>query len=97
MKTVTVSTRAKSINALLNQACQENLLLRSSRGREFILAEVDDFNREIELTRQNKKLMRFLERRARQMQTLSLEDAKKQLGLNGTSKGPQRKNSRRSD
>ena len=86
MRTITVSIRAKSVNALLDQAAQENLILRSTRGREFILAEIDDFDREVELTRQNKKLMRFLQRRARQTQTLSLEAARKQLGLNGARK-----------
>ncbi len=82
MKTVTVSKRAKAINALLKRARQENLILKSPDGCEFILAEVDDFNREIELTRQNKKLMEFLDLRARQTKTIPLEEVKVQLGLN---------------
>jgi len=44
-------------------------------------SKIDDFDREIELTRKNKKLMALLERRARQTKTISLEDAKAQLGL----------------
>ncbi len=81
MKTVTVSKRAKGINALLKQARRQNLILRSPEGHEFILAELDDFDREIELTRQNKKLMELLERRAKQTKTVSLKEAKAQLGL----------------
>ncbi len=81
MKTITVSPRAKGINALLKQARRENLIVKSPDGYEFILAEIDDFDREIELTRKNKKLMALLERRARQTKTISLEDAKAQLGL----------------
>jgi len=81
MKTIAVSKRAKGVNQLLRQAEQENIILRSSAGIEFILAEIDDFNREIELTRRNKKLMRFLEQRAKQVKTIPIEDAKKQLGL----------------
>lgn len=81
MKTIAVSKRAKGVNQLLRQAEQENIILRSSDGTEFILAEIDDFNREIELTRRNKKLMRFLEQRAKQVKTIPIEDAKKQLGL----------------
>jgi hypothetical protein len=81
MKTVTISKRARSINALLEQARRQNLILRSTEGREFILAEVDDFEREIELTRQNRELMALLDHRARQAKTLSLADAKAQLGL----------------
>ena len=64
MKTVTVSAQAKEINALLKQACRENLIVRSPNSSEFILAEIDNFDREIELTRQNKKLMEFLDLRA---------------------------------
>jgi len=52
MKTITISRRARSLHGLLRQARKENVILRSPDGDEFILAEVDDFNREIELTRQ---------------------------------------------
>ena len=70
MKTITVSKRAKAVNALLRRARRENLIVRSPDGREFVVAEVDDFNREIELTRQNKKLMKFLDLRAKQHRPL---------------------------
>jgi hypothetical protein len=81
MRTITISAQAKEINALLEQARRENLIVRSPDGTEFILAEIDDFNREIELTRQNKSLMEFLDLRARQTQTVPLEEVKVQLGL----------------
>ena len=81
MKTVTVSRRAKGINALLKKARRHNLIVRSPDGHEFVLAEVDDFNREIELTRQNKQLMQLLDRRAKQTKTVPLDEAKAQLGL----------------
>ena len=47
MKTVTISRRAKGINALLKKARRQNLIVRSPDGHEFVLAEVDDFNREM--------------------------------------------------
>jgi hypothetical protein len=81
MKTIAISARAKGINSLLKQARRENLIVRSSDGYEFILAEIDDFSREIQLTRQNKKLTNLLKRRARQTKTIPLEEAKIQLGL----------------
>lgn len=81
MKTIAVSKRAKGINALLKRARRENLILKSPDGCEFVLAEIEDFNREIELTRQNKKLMEFLDLRARQTKTIPLKDVKVQLGL----------------
>ena len=48
MKTITVSKNAKSIMDLLKQACKENIIVRSPDGLEFILAEIDDFDREID-------------------------------------------------
>jgi hypothetical protein len=81
MRTVAISRRARGINALLQQARRQNLIVRSPDGHEFILAEVDDFNREIGLARQNKQLMALLNQRAKQTQTVPLNEVKKQLGL----------------
>jgi hypothetical protein len=81
MKTITISRRARSFQALLERARRENVILRSPEGEEFILAEVDDFNREIELARQNRALMKFLEARARQTETVSLQETRRWLGL----------------
>jgi len=81
MKTVKVSTRAKTINLLLQKAHKGGLILRSPEGNEFILAEIDDFNREIELTRQNKALMKLLDKRGKQKKTFNAEEVKRQLGL----------------
>jgi hypothetical protein len=81
MRAITVSRRARGVNALLKRARRENVILRSPEGEEFILAEIDDFNREIELTRQNRALMKFLDSRAQQTETVSLEEASALLGL----------------
>jgi hypothetical protein len=81
MKTVNVSAKAKTINSLLEKAQKGGLILRSPKGREFILAEIDDFDREIELTRQNKALMKFLDSRGKRTETIKASEMKKQLGL----------------
>ncbi|MBI3698685.1 MAG: hypothetical protein HY238_28080 [Acidobacteria bacterium] len=81
MKTIAISRCARSVQAVLKRARRENVILRSPEDEEFILAEVDDFNREIELARQNRRLMKFLDARARQTKTVSLEEAKTLLGL----------------
>ncbi len=81
MKKITVTKREKEINALLEQARKENLILHAADGTEFVLAEIDDFDCEIELTRQNKELMTFLEKRAKQSKTIPLDQVKANLGL----------------
>ena len=81
MRTIKVSKESRAVNTLLKRARHENVILRSAEGTEFILAEIDDFNREIELTRQNKHLMKLLEGRAKQKASVSLDDAKRILGI----------------
>jgi len=54
---------------------------RNPEGREFILAEIDEFNREMELTRQNKSLMKLLDERGKQNKTFLTVDVKRQLGI----------------
>ena len=81
MKTINISTKAKTINSLLRKATGGGLILRSPEGREFILAEIDDFDREIELTRQNKALMKFLASRGKRTETIKASEMKTQLGL----------------
>jgi hypothetical protein len=82
MTTITIRRNSRTVSALLKRARRGNLILRSPEGEEFILAEIDDFNREIELARQNKALMKFLDARARQTETVSLDRAATLLGLN---------------
>ena len=42
MKTVTVPTRARTLNALLKQAHRRNVVLESADGERFVLASIAD-------------------------------------------------------
>jgi hypothetical protein len=48
---------------------------------EYTLEAIDDFNREIELTRQNQELMKLLDERGKQPETIKAAEVKSQLGL----------------
>ncbi len=91
MKTIPVSKRSRGINVLLKRARRENVILRSADGGKFLLAELDDFDREIELARGNKALMRLLDARARQSPALSLGTVKTQLGIGTARRRPARR------
>src|SRR5260370_5938224 len=80
MKIITISRRARSTRALLRRARRENVILRSPEGDEFVLAEVDDVNREIALASQHRALMKFLDARSRQTRTVSSAEARDFLG-----------------
>jgi hypothetical protein len=47
------------------------------------MKDQDEFDQEVARTRQNAKLMALLDERARQTQTLPLDEVKRQLGLGG--------------
>jgi hypothetical protein len=81
VKVIDISPQANEINTLLDLARQEDLLVRSADGREFMLVAVVEFDLEIVRTRQNQKLLAFLETRAKQTATISLDEVKHQLGL----------------
>jgi hypothetical protein len=81
MKTVDVAKQSLAVNALLDKARQEDVLVRAADGSEFLLTAVDDFAEEITRTRENKKLMAFLERRARESSTMTLDQVKQRLGF----------------
>jgi hypothetical protein len=81
MKTVDLSHQQPTVLELLKLAGGENLLLRTPDGREFVLAEIDDFDKELESIRQNQELMDFLEERSREPATRTLREVRDELGL----------------
>ena len=81
MKIVELTTVAPALAELLDLAGEETLILKTSEGREFVLAEVDDFDTEITLVRQNKELMALLAERSREKKTYTLQQVREQLGL----------------
>ncbi len=82
MKTIELSDEFPSVKELLDMADIDNIIIRLSNGQEFLIAEIDNFDREIELTRQNKELMAFLDERGKETKTFTLEQVRKKLGLN---------------
>ncbi len=95
MKTITVSTKSKTLNELLKKAKRSGLILQSADGDKFLLTRIveaqgfyvgdsDDFEVEVEMTRQNKPLMKFLDKRRAQSKGkkgIPLEEVRRQLGL----------------
>jgi hypothetical protein len=81
MKTITLPEDPAEIRSVFEQAIDEDVIIKLADGRQFILSAIDDFDVEIAQTRQNQKLMDFLDQRARQTQTIPLDQVKRQLGL----------------
>ena len=81
MKTINLSNLTNELTALLDQANDEDVVVRLADGREFLLSAIDDFDIEIAQTRQNEKLMALLEERAQQTRTVPLDEVKRRLGI----------------
>lgn len=82
MKVVNVSLPDPHFQAVLDQARTEDIIVQLGDGSEFLLAAIDDFDREVAATRKNEKLMAFLDRRAAKTETFSMDEVKRRLGLN---------------
>lgn len=81
MRIIQIPSESTEIRAILEQARDEDLIVRSADGSEYLLTAVADFDRELVLTRRSEKLMELLEERARQTETIPLEKVKQQLDL----------------
>jgi hypothetical protein len=81
MKTIELDRSKLTIVELIELAEKETLILKKPDGTEFVLSAVDDFVAEVEALRQNQEFMEFLAQRSRSTKRLSLEDARKRLGI----------------
>ena len=81
MKTIYLSRENPTLLDVLALADEDNIILRTQEGREFVLAEVNDFSREVELVRQHQELMGFLGQRSRETKTYTLKEARERLDL----------------
>ena len=83
MKTISIASQSAEVNALLVQARQEDVLVRTADGTQFMLTVIDDFDEELARTRRNVQFMALLDERAKQAGTVPLDEVKRQLGLSG--------------
>ena len=94
MKTITISSRARTINDLPKKARRRSVILEAADGQRYVLTAVgnwegfdvgssEDFGEEVKRTVQNKRLMGFLvdRRKASKGKSKSLEEVEKELGL----------------
>jgi hypothetical protein len=79
MKAIDLSTASPSLAEILELASEDNIILRTVEGRQFVLAEIDDFAEEVEKVRQNEALMKLLDERSAEPTTYTLKQVRDQL------------------
>jgi hypothetical protein len=81
MRTINLPLNSTEVNHLLDQAREDDVLVRLADGSEFLLIALDEFDQEIAKSRENPRLMALLEARAAQTATVPLDDVKRRLNL----------------
>jgi PHD/YefM family antitoxin component YafN of YafNO toxin-antitoxin module len=79
MKTVSLPDEKLDLEALINMASQEPVLLLTADGKEFVLAEADDFDREVEVLRGSQAFQQFLDERSRSTRRIPLEEIEAEI------------------
>ena len=79
MKTIDLSSAAPTLSEVLELAGNENVIVRTPEGREFVVAEIDDFEKGVAATARNPGLAKLLSERSEEKARLSLEEVKRRL------------------
>ena len=80
MITVNVKAEKTDLEALINLARREPVLILAPDGKEFFLAEADDFEKEVEELRASPAFQKFLdERQAAPRRTVSLDEIEQEI------------------
>jgi hypothetical protein len=81
MKTIDFAPAPPDVARLLDEARDDDVIVRLPDGSEFLLVAIDEFDQEIERTRNNPRLMALPEARAKAPATVSLDEVKRRLGM----------------
>jgi hypothetical protein len=81
MKTIELTPDAPSLRELVELADQENIIIRTPEGRQFVLAGLDDFDVEVEQLKKSDEFLAFLDQRSRERGTTSIEQLRRELGI----------------
>ncbi len=79
MKSIDVSPSAPTLVEVLDLAGEDNVILRTPEGRQFLLAEIDDFADEVAKVVQNESLMQLLAERSKDTTRIPLSQVREEL------------------
>ncbi|MBM4259738.1 MAG: hypothetical protein FJ147_28060 [Deltaproteobacteria bacterium] len=79
MRTIELDKEPLDLETVIKLASQEPVLLVTPEGKEFCLAEADDFEREVETLRGSQAFQRFLEERAAGTKRIPLEEIEAEI------------------
>jgi hypothetical protein len=81
MKVIELERAHPTLDEVISLAKDELVVLRGPDGSVFALSQVDDFDVEVELLKNNPEFMMFMRQLAQEKAAISLLDLRKELGL----------------
>ena len=79
MKTIDLARENLDLEAVIGLARQEPVLLFTPDGKEFCLAEADDFEKEVEALRESQVFQSFLDERSACIGRIPLREIEEKL------------------
>jgi hypothetical protein len=79
MKTIDLEKEKLDLEALMKMARREPVLLVTPDGKEFCIAEADDFEREVEALRGSQAFQRFLDERSASTRRIPLAEIEAEI------------------
>ncbi len=79
MKTVKLEDEKLGLEEVINIARKEPVLVLTPDGKEFLISEADDFEKEVEALRGSPAFQKFLDERLRGKGTFPLEEVEKEI------------------
>ena len=79
MKTVNLEEQKLDLRAVIDLAEKEPVVLLTADGREFVVAQADDFDREVETLRGSQAFQRFLDERSRSTRRIPLAEIEAEI------------------
>jgi hypothetical protein len=81
MKVIELGKAHPTLDEVMGLAKEELVVLRRPDGSVFALSQVDDFEVEVEILKNNPEFMAYMKELSREEATTSLEDMRTELGL----------------
>jgi hypothetical protein len=79
MKAISLEQEGLDLPSVIAIARQEPVLLLTADGKEFLIAEADDFDREVEALRGSQAFQRFLDERSQSARRVPLEEIEAEI------------------
>jgi hypothetical protein len=79
MKTIDLEKEQLDLKTLIELASHEPVLLVTAQGKEFCLAQADNFEQEVESLRRSQAFQRFLDERSKSNKRISLDELEAEI------------------